>query len=87
MLPYGIKAWKLEDFDAIIQCMKQPLVDKEAAAAITLPAALNKKKKWSKHAPQTVKVYYHGICYAGSGQQDVEKAPEPQETENPRQAS
>ena len=48
---------------------------------------------WSKHAPQTVEIYYNGIGYVGSGQQDVEEtmeAPEPlqtQDTEKPRQAS
>ena len=52
-----------------------------------------KEAKWSKHAPQTVEIYYNGIGYVGSGQQDVEEtmeAPEPlqtQETEEPRQAS
>ena len=52
-----------------------------------------KEVKWSKHAPQTVEIYYNGIGYVGSGQQDVEEAleaPEPQQTqdtEKPRQAS
>ena len=52
-----------------------------------------KEVKWSKHAPQTVEIYYNGIGYVSSGQQDVEEtmeAPEPlqtQETEEPRQAS
>lgn len=52
-----------------------------------------KEVKWSKHAPQTVEIYYNGIDYVGSGQQDVEEtmeAPEPlqtQDTEKPRQAS
>ena len=52
-----------------------------------------KEVKWSKHAPQTVEIYYNGIGYVGSGQHDVEEtmeAPEPlqtQETEEPRQAS
>ena len=32
-----------------------------------------KEVKWSKHAPQTVEIYYNGIGYVGSGQQDVEK--------------
>ena len=39
-----------------------------------------KEVKWSKHAPQTVEIYYNGIGYVGSGQQDVEEAleaPEP----------
>ena len=52
-----------------------------------------KEVKWSKHAPQTVEIYYNGIGYVGSGQQDVEEAPEApepqqtQDTEKPRQAS
>lgn len=52
-----------------------------------------KEVKRSKHAPQTVEIYYNGIGYVGSGQQDVEEtmeAPEPlqtQDTEKPRQAS
>lgn len=52
-----------------------------------------KEVKWSKHAPQAVEIYYNGIGYVGSGQQDVEEtmgAPEPlqtQDTEKPRQAS
>ena len=52
-----------------------------------------KEVKSSKHAPQTVEIYYNGIGYVGSGQQDVEEtmeAPEPlqtQDTEKPRQAS
>ena len=52
-----------------------------------------KEVKWSKHAPQTVEIYYNGIGYVGSGQQDVKEtmeAPEPlqtQDTEKPRQAS
>ncbi len=52
-----------------------------------------KEVKSSTHAPQTVEIYYNGIGYVGSGQQDVEEtmeAPEPlqtQETEEPRQAS
>ena len=33
-----------------------------------------KEVKWSKHAPQTVEIYYNGIGYVGSGQQDVEEA-------------
>lgn len=46
--------------------------------------------KKAKHAPQTVEIYYNGIGYVGSGQQDVEEAleaPEPQDAEKPRQAS
>ena len=52
-----------------------------------------KEVTWSKHASQTVEIYYNGIGYVGSGQQDVEEAleaPEPQQTqdtEKPRQAS
>ena len=49
-----------------------------------------KEVKWSKHAPQTVEIYYNGIGYVGSGQQDTEEAPEApqtQDTEKPRQAS
>lgn len=49
-----------------------------------------KEVKWSKHASQTVEIYYNGIGYVGSGQQDVEEAleaPEPQNAEKPRQAS
>ena len=49
-----------------------------------------KEVKWSKYAPQTVEIYYNGIGYVGSGQQDVEEAleaPEPQDAEKPRQAS
>ena len=49
-----------------------------------------KEVKWSKHASQTVEIYYNGIGYVGSGQQDVEEAleaPEPQGTKKPRQAS
>ena len=52
-----------------------------------------KEVKWSKHAPQTVEIYYNGIGYVGSGRQDMEEtmgAPEPlqtQDTEKPRQAS
>ena len=49
-----------------------------------------KEVKWSKHAPQTVEIYYNGIGYVGSGQQDAEEvmeAPESQDTEKPRQAS
>lgn len=52
-----------------------------------------KEVKWSKHAPQTVEIYYNGIGYVGSGQQDVEEtmeAPEPLQTQDAaelRQAS
>ena len=52
-----------------------------------------KEVKSSKHAPQTVEIYYNGIGYVGSDQQDVEEALEApeslqtQDTEKPRQAS
>ena len=49
-----------------------------------------KEVKWSKHAPQTVEIYYNGIGYVGSGQQDTEEAleaPQTQDTAEPRQAS
>ena len=49
-----------------------------------------KEVKWSKHAPQTVEIYYNGIGYVGSGQLDMAEAleaPEPKGTEKPRQAS
>ena len=47
-----------------------------------------KEVTWPKHAPQTVEIYYNGIGYVGSGQQDVEEAlEEPQDAEKPRQAS
>lgn len=49
-----------------------------------------KEVKWSKHAPQSVEIYYNGIGYVGSGQQDTEEAleaPQTQDTAEPRQAS
>ena len=49
-----------------------------------------KAVKWSKHAPQTVEIYYNGIGYVGSGQQDTEEAleaPQTQDTAEPRQAA
>ena len=49
-----------------------------------------KEVKWSKHAPQTVEIYYNGIGYVGSGQQDTEEAleaPQTQDKAEPRQAS
>ena len=49
-----------------------------------------KEVKWSKHAPQAVEIYYNGIGYVGSGQQDTEEAleaPQTQDTAEPRQAS
>ena len=46
-----------------------------------------KEVKWSKHAPQTVEIYYNGIgCMTGSQRQNTE-SPQSQETEEPRQAS
>ncbi len=42
-----------------------------------------KEVKWSKHAPQTVEIYYNGIGYVGSGQQDVEEALEAPDPANP----
>ena len=45
-----------------------------------------KEVKWSKHAPQTVEIYYNGIGCVGSQQQDTEN-PQTQKTEEPRQAS
>ena len=45
-----------------------------------------KEVTWSKHAPQTVEIYYNGIGYVGSGQQDMKEAleaPEPQDAEKP----
>ena len=44
-----------------------------------------KEVKWSKHAPQTVEIYYNGIgCMTGSQRQNTER-PQSQETEEPRQ--
>ncbi len=45
-----------------------------------------KEVKWSKHAPQTVEIYYNGIGFVDSQQQDME-SPQTQKTEEPRQAS
>ena len=46
-----------------------------------------KEVKWSKHAPQTVEIYYNGIgCMTDSQRQNTER-PQSQETEEPRQAS
>ena len=45
-----------------------------------------KEVKWSKHAPQTVEIYYNGIGCVGSQQQDTE-SPQTQKKEEPRQAS
>ncbi len=45
-----------------------------------------KEVKWSKHAPQTVEIYYNGIGCVDSQQQDME-SPQTLEIEEPRQAS
>ena len=45
-----------------------------------------KEVKWSKHAPQTVEIYYNGIGCVGGQQQDTE-FPQAQKTEEPRQVS
>ena len=45
-----------------------------------------KEVKWSKHAPQTVEIYYNGIGCVDSQQQNDEP-PQSQKTEEPRQAS
>lgn len=45
-----------------------------------------KEVKWSKHAPQTVEIYYNGIGCVDNQQQDTEN-PHTQKTEEPRQAS
>ena len=45
-----------------------------------------KEVKWSKHAPQTVEIYYNGIGFVDSQQQDMESL-QPRKTEEPRQAS
>ena len=45
-----------------------------------------KEAKWSKHAPQTVEIYYNGIGFVDSQQQDMESL-QPRKTEEPRQAS
>ena len=45
-----------------------------------------KEVKWSKHAPQTVEIYYNGIGCVDNQQQDTEN-PQTQKTEEPRQAS
>ena len=45
-----------------------------------------KEVKWSKHAPQTVEIYYNGIGCVDSQQQNDEP-PQFQKTEEPRQAS
>ena len=45
-----------------------------------------KEVKWSKHAPQTVEIYYNGIGFIDKQHQDMESL-QPLETEEPRQAS
>ena len=45
-----------------------------------------KEVKWSKHAPQTMEIYYNGIGCVDNQQQDTEN-PHTQKTEEPRQAS
>ena len=45
-----------------------------------------KEVKWSKHAPQTVEIYYNGIGCVDNQQQDMESL-QPLKTEEPRQAS
>ena len=45
-----------------------------------------KEVKWSKHVPQTVEIYYNGIGFVDSQQQDM-ASPQPRKTEEPRQAS
>ena len=45
-----------------------------------------KEVKWSKHAPQTVEIYYNGIGFIDKQHQDMESL-QPLKTEVPRQAS
>ena len=45
-----------------------------------------KEVKWSKHAPQTLEIYYNGIGCVDNQQQDMESL-QPLKTEEPRQAS
>ena len=79
------KAKRYTDITALAPELLWPFIEKIVVH--------EKEVKWSKHAPQTVEIYYNGIGYVGSGQQDVEEtmgAPEPlqtQDTEKPRQAS
>ena len=44
-----------------------------------------KEVKWSKHAPQTVEIYYNGIGFIDKQHQDMESL-QPLKTEEPRQA-
>lgn len=45
-----------------------------------------KEVKWSKHAPQTVEIYYNGIGFIDKQHQDMESL-QPLKAEEPRQAS
>lgn len=45
-----------------------------------------KEVKWSKHAPQTVEIYYNGSGFIDKQHQDMESL-QPLKTEEPRQAS
>ena len=45
-----------------------------------------KEVKWSKHAPQTMEIYYNGIGFIDKQHQDMESL-QPLKTEEPRQAS
>ena len=45
-----------------------------------------KEVMWSKHAPQTVEIYYNGIGFIDKQHQDMESL-QPLKTEEPRQAS
>lgn len=45
-----------------------------------------KEVKWSKHAPQTVEIYYNGIGFIDKQHQDMESL-QPLKIEEPRQAS
>ena len=45
-----------------------------------------KEVKWSKHAPQTVEIYYNGIGFIDKQHRDMESL-QPLKTEEPRQAS
>ena len=45
-----------------------------------------KEVKWSKHAPQTVEIYYNGIGCVDNQQQDMESL-QLLKTEEPRQVS
>ena len=45
-----------------------------------------KEVKWSKHAPQTVEIYYNGIGFIDRQHQDMESL-QPLKAEEPRQAS